>query len=168
MHTIPFESTPSNFRDLLDIEPIGPHDQDCLDEIRAVLARHEKLDRFGLCLLHSHFDMASDEILLEESDSDGRCMTIRPAKVADIVPEDVVFTNWSLADGSALQAVQACTKKQHIAGNNVRTLQACNKKTHVGNHGYLQAIQACTKKQHVAGGGLLALQACTKKQHVTA
>ena len=47
-------------------------DLDCLEEIRGVLSRHEKLARFALHLAHRHFELAPDEILIERPDPDGR------------------------------------------------------------------------------------------------
>ncbi|MDT0449491.1 hypothetical protein RM609_10460 [Streptomyces sp. DSM 40473] len=38
----------------------------------AVLEKHGNLDRFGLCLLHDHFPVASDEVLVETHDADAR------------------------------------------------------------------------------------------------
>jgi len=50
----------SNLRNIDDVQPVNDGDTDCLVEIREVLRRHGKLDRFGVALLHSHFDLAND------------------------------------------------------------------------------------------------------------
>jgi hypothetical protein len=44
----------------------------CLDEIRAVLARNGKLDRFAVHLAHQHFAVGPDEILVEYPDPESR------------------------------------------------------------------------------------------------
>jgi hypothetical protein len=108
------------------VPTVSSEDADCLDEMRDVLARHNRLNRFGVVLLHSHFPVADDEILLEETDSATRTSTIRPVKRAELDPGDVINTTWSL-DGFA--ALQVCTKKQHMAE-------------------YMNALQVCTKKEH--------------------
>jgi hypothetical protein len=108
------------------VPTVSGEDADCLDEMRDVLARHNRLNRFGIVLLHSHFPVANDEILLEETDTATRTSTIRPVKRAELDPDDVINTTWSL-DG--FTALQACTKKQHMAE-------------------YMNALQACTKKKH--------------------
>jgi hypothetical protein len=166
METQALNVSHAGFEDILQIDPLGDHDHLCLKEIREVLQRHQRLERFGICLLHSHFPVGPDEILLEETDAASRCATIRPAKIAEIDPEDIIETMWSLGDSRALQA---CTKKTHVADDaGLSALQACTKKQHVASDAGLSALQACTKKEHVADdAGLRALQACTKKQHLT-
>jgi hypothetical protein len=44
----------------------------CLDEIRAVLARHGKLDRLAVHLAHQRFAVGPDEILVEYPDPESR------------------------------------------------------------------------------------------------
>jgi hypothetical protein len=171
METIATTQRP--YADINVIEPVSSHDEECIAELRAVLKRHGRLHRFGISLLHTHFDMTDDEILLETCDDERRTLTIRPVKKSELDDADLIFTNWSLGQEDALQAcskkdhvtaLQACSKKDHATAlqacskkDHVTALQACSKKDHV------TALQACTKKDHVT-----ALQACTKKDHVTA
>ena len=65
---------------IADLTPINDGDADCLSEIRQVLAKHSKLERFGVSLLHSHFDLADDEMLLETTDVEKREHYVRPVK----------------------------------------------------------------------------------------
>ena len=58
--------------DLPDVPPVDDGDLDCLAEIRDVLARHGKLNRFAVHLAHRHFALGPDEILIERPDPDGR------------------------------------------------------------------------------------------------
>ena len=67
---------------IADVVPIGDADAACLSEVRAVLEKHGALDRFGVALLHSHFELAEDEILLETTDLDGREQLVRPVSRA--------------------------------------------------------------------------------------
>ena len=57
-------------------------DAACLEDVRRVLAQHQRLDRFGIALLHSHFPLSDDEILLETTDLQKREHLVRPVKRA--------------------------------------------------------------------------------------
>ena len=89
----------SGFRRLPDIDDVAPlsdSDAACLSEIREVLDRHDALDRFGLTLLHEHFDLEHDEVLVEETDPETRTLTIRPQRESDIKADTLIQTNWRL------------------------------------------------------------------------
>jgi hypothetical protein len=73
-----------------DVEPIGDNDAACLEDIRLVLAKHGRLSRFGVTLLHSHFEMGDDEVLMETTDLDLREHRIRPMKVSDLEENGIV------------------------------------------------------------------------------
>lgn len=79
-----------------DVKPLGPQDRACLEAIREVLAQFECLDRFGLTLLHKHFEMASNEILVEEVDEKNRTLVTKPMSVmtmsADL--DSGIMTQW--------------------------------------------------------------------------
>jgi len=100
--------TPTQWAPLEDIDDVQPiHDGDyaCLAEIRDILTKHGKRDRFGVALLHSHFEMASDEVLMEYSNKKDRILTIKPGK-----PEagrKIVETIWALRDGDNAQMLHA-------------------------------------------------------------
>lgn len=65
---------------IADMRPIDDDDASCLQEIHRVLAKHNCLERFGVALLHSHFDIEEDEILLETTDVEKREHWVRPVK----------------------------------------------------------------------------------------
>jgi len=65
---------------IADVEPIGDADADCLDEIRSVLVKHNSLSRFGVTLLHSHFSLEDDEMMMETTDLEKREHYVRPMK----------------------------------------------------------------------------------------
>ena len=90
----------SNLKDIDDVEPINDRDTDCLAEIRGVLKKHGKLERFGVALLHSHFDLANDEIMLESSDEKNRTLMIKPIKESE-AGDNNVGTIWMLQEGDA-------------------------------------------------------------------
>ena len=70
----------SKLKDISEVRPVDATDEPCLNDIRAVLDKHGCLDRFGVALLHSHFDIADDEILLETTDEEKREHWVRPVK----------------------------------------------------------------------------------------
>lgn len=72
----------STLSNINDIRPIDEKDTPCLEEIRQVLMKHNCLDRFGISLLHSHFDLADDEMLLETTDLEKREHWVRPVKTS--------------------------------------------------------------------------------------
>lgn len=70
----------SDLKHIADVRPIDDSDGDCLEEIRQVLARHGALSRFGVTLLHNHFEVAHDELMMETTDVDRREHFVRPVK----------------------------------------------------------------------------------------
>jgi len=90
----------SKLKNIDDVEPIGDGDAACLAEVRDVLKKHGALLRFGVALLHSHFDLADDEIMLESSDDESRSLLTRPVRQAD-AGDRSVGTIWMLREGNA-------------------------------------------------------------------
>src|SRR5439155_5370351 len=70
----------SALKHINDVRPIDQSDAECLEEIRRVLEKHNSLRRFGVSLLHSHFDLADDELMLETTDVEKREHWVRPVK----------------------------------------------------------------------------------------
>jgi hypothetical protein len=105
-------------QELQNVEPLNDNDSECLQELRKVLLKHGKLDRFALHLVHKHFDLNDDEILCEYTDSDNRVLTMIPKKKSDIPGH--VETTWMLNEtGTVLGAcISACywvaNASQHV------------------------------------------------------
>jgi hypothetical protein len=87
--------------DITDVRPVDETDQACLAEIRDVLTRHAAIARFGVTLLHDHFPLGDDEILLEVADPDTRTLTIRPGAATDGDGETFVATNFQFDPDAA-------------------------------------------------------------------
>jgi len=60
------------------VRPIDDSDSAVLEEIRGVLEKHGCLDRFGIALLHRHFEVSPDEMMLETTDESEREHWVRP------------------------------------------------------------------------------------------
>jgi hypothetical protein len=91
MGTVVLESMQwADLQHIADVTPINESDSDCLEEIRLVLIKHKALDRFGVALLHNHFEVAEDEMMLETTDAERREHLVRPVKRS--FPEENGFT----------------------------------------------------------------------------
>jgi hypothetical protein len=82
-----------------DIDRLSEQDRECFRDLRDVLAKHNALNRFGINLIHKHFEVKDDECLVEIIDAETRTLTVRPAKKSMI--GDAVETQWRLAEGDA-------------------------------------------------------------------
>lgn len=82
----------SRLQDIDDTPPLDSSDMACMDEIRAVLARHGKLDRFALHLAHAHFQLADGEVLIEQTNPASRSQHTIVGKIEDV--PDAVPTTW--------------------------------------------------------------------------
>ncbi|WP_150049202.1 hypothetical protein [Methylomonas rhizoryzae] len=101
----PMQWAPINY--LQDVEPLNDQDSECLAEIREVLKKHGKLDRFALYLVHKHFDLSEDEILCEYTDPESRTLTMIPKNKMEIPGH--VETTWMLNEIGPLTAcIYAC------------------------------------------------------------
>ena len=77
-------------------------DKPLMDELVSVLRKHNALDRFGLTLLHQHFDIADDEVLLETTDIANREQLIRPVKKSSLEGINYTETSWRLDSGTPM------------------------------------------------------------------
>jgi fructose-1,6-bisphosphatase/sedoheptulose 1,7-bisphosphatase-like protein len=89
-------------RDMNDIDrQLSDQDASCFAELRNVLKRHGLLDRFGIMLLHKHFELTEGECLLETMDVEARTLTVRPVPNGDVA--GAVQTQWRLSSADPLQ-----------------------------------------------------------------
>jgi hypothetical protein len=83
MSTLVLESMQwSDLDHIADVKPIDDSDAECLEEVRLVLQKHDALRRFGIALLHNHFELADDEMMLEMTDAERREHVVRPVKTS--------------------------------------------------------------------------------------
>jgi hypothetical protein len=96
----------NTLNDVSGVQPISEEDKTCLAEVRDVLKKFGKLDRFGITLLHKHFDLLDDEILVESVDEENRTQVIKPMKRSDVdkMEGEILETMWSLEDNQVLMA----------------------------------------------------------------
>ena len=98
----------SAFADVDQVKQISDDDAACLRDVRDVLAKHGALDRFGVSLLHSHFGMSDDEMLMETTDEVTRVQTIRPISLSDgynVPGQTMMITQLKLCEGETIATV---------------------------------------------------------------
>lgn len=95
-----WEATP----DISDVDEFSEADVQCFREVRDVLKKHGALDRFGMTLIHKHFEIGPDEVLMEFTDCATRTHTIRPVSLEEVDQSDVSVTHWKLTDGEPVVA----------------------------------------------------------------
>ncbi|WP_414166706.1 hypothetical protein ACMATS_02555 [Streptoverticillium reticulum] len=97
-----------------EAEGLGPQDERFVRDLVAVLEKHGNLDRFGLCLLHDHFPVASDEVLVETHDVAARTLRVSVEKAT--TTEHTRPSQWRFVRngdqkvaGHAYQVILQCT-----------------------------------------------------------
>ncbi len=98
--------------DISEAQPLNKNDKPLVDEIVSVLKKHNALDRFGLTLLHQHFTVAEDEVLVESVDTEARLQSIRPLKKIELGELNYTETSWRLDSGEPMMAC-VCVKTQN-------------------------------------------------------
>ena len=90
--------------DIHDAEKRVASDAAMFSEVAAVLRRQGLQDKYGLTLLHKHFDLHDDEQLVEFTDVQNRVLTLKPMRIGEIPRENLTETNWCLNDNSVVSA----------------------------------------------------------------
>lgn len=95
--------------DISAVAEFNALDTACLTELREVIRRHGLTQKFGIALLHRHFELADDEVLLETCDVEGRSLLTRPVRRSEIQAGQNVTTLWKfVADGEAVDSEREC------------------------------------------------------------
>lgn len=96
------------FTPLEEIPPLTADDITCFSEIKEVLSKHGKLERFGITLLHKHFNFDKNEVLLETTNKENRSMVLEP-KIIDSSDINTIDTQWYLGGSIPLSLVKCRT-----------------------------------------------------------
>ena len=99
--------------DLRDVPALDRHDLACMAELREVLMRHGRLERFALHLVHKHFELAADEVLVEYSDPQAREQVLRVERRAAAALHGATPTTWTLATPEPLVACVCAYRADH-------------------------------------------------------
>ena len=104
---------PAEYNALPDFDSIVPKnedDEECLREVRDVLERHGKLNRFGIVLLHKHFDLKPGEVLIESTNEKERTHAVKVVNNEDVPPCGGVETAWILKEGNpVMRCYSSCS-----------------------------------------------------------
>lgn len=100
----PFQGLP----DINVVEPFSDKDQPLINDVFEVLKKHQAVDRFGLTLLHNHFDVKNGETLLETCDTKNRRLMLQPYKAGDLPKGDFMQTTWRFDDVANFYCLQIC------------------------------------------------------------
>jgi hypothetical protein len=85
-----------------DVVPLSDADAPLFAELYQVLSRHGALKRFGITLLHQHFEISGDEVMLERTDVKQRKQVISPVKITELQNRQVIETSWRLDSGAPM------------------------------------------------------------------
>jgi hypothetical protein len=103
------QSRPENHFPMLESSAsLNPDDLECFGEIREVLRRYGKLDRFGIALMHKHFDLNDGESLVETTNIEQRSMLLEPV-IIDSSDINTIDTQWYLGNAVPLSVVKCRT-----------------------------------------------------------
>lgn len=80
-----------------------------ISELRSVLEKHGKLERFGVAVLHEHFELKEGEILLEKTDHLKRESVSKPELIEDPRSKGFIPTIIELKDGKVMQWCSPCS-----------------------------------------------------------
>lgn len=99
--------------DISEVKAFDNEDYACFRDLRDVLKKHNALERFGITLIHRHFDIADDEMLVEFTDIEKRELLIKPVKKIKASKMDSMVTNWKLYEGDQIATVICTCARTH-------------------------------------------------------
>ena len=112
-------------RDIHEVEPISDKDSEVLRQLREVLLKNNAIDRFGVTLIHKHFDLQENEQLVEFTDIENRRLTIEP--VSEGAGINTIETSWKFSkEVGGMQPLTICVFRCFYDSNSTPQ--------HVGKH----------------------------------
>jgi len=108
----------TSLEDIDNIEPLNGTDEPCLKELYEILKKYGKQHRLGVALLHKHFELRDDEIMLETSDHQKRELVSAPVSLG-AAGSGNVGTIFALRGGDCVDTMAHCHQycKRGILGN---------------------------------------------------
>ena len=92
--------------DITEVSTIDASDFACLNEIKAVLLKHQKAEKFGVNLLHKPFEIEKNEMLVETIHLADRTLITRPVIATETQKKNLVQTVWCFSSDESL--AKAC------------------------------------------------------------
>lgn len=109
----------SSLEDIDSVAPLSESDSPMLSEVREVLKKHGALDRFGLCLLHSHFPMGESEYLFEETNEDERTQRITVSQSSE-PDENTIQTMWRFSEDETVNITVCVQRCKYFLGHSLK------------------------------------------------
>lgn len=107
------ENPYSNLQDINEVKPFDPQaDAALMHDIYRVLQKHNAVDRFGVNLLHDHFEVEDGEWMVETHDEQSRTLTIKPYRNEKLQEPNSILqeTNWRFDEKGKVVVMQVCVK----------------------------------------------------------
>jgi len=104
--TAPHQTLSWDYPHISSARPLGPGHSDLVVESRDVLDRHGAFYRFDISLLHTHFPLRPDEVILEDTDVNSRIQTMQPVSISELDNVPLTETSRTLETG---QPMMRCT-----------------------------------------------------------
>lgn len=101
----------TGLKDISEVQPYCPtKDKALFSKLREVLREYKADDRFGITLLHDHFEVSNGEWMVETHDEETRTLTIKPYRSEDLseAKVDLQETNWRFNKTGEVVAMQFC------------------------------------------------------------
>tara|TARA_R110000850_G_scaffold277120_1_gene423041 strand:- start:20442 stop:20819 length:378 start_codon:yes stop_codon:yes gene_type:complete len=92
----------NRLKDINAVQRLSSNDTACISEIKSVLKKYQNQNKFGITLLHKHFDISEDEIMVESIDVENRVLTTRPVKLKEAQKTSLVQTVWCFSNDPIL------------------------------------------------------------------
>ena len=89
----------NDLENIIDVHELTNKDEQCLNDLQAVIEKYGLTNKFGVSLLHKHFDIADDEVLLERNNPKERTLTSSPIKIEEAEKPEYMTTMWRFDDG---------------------------------------------------------------------
>lgn len=106
MHAVQMNAFPH----INQVEGLCKTDDECMAEVQAVLAKYGKTAKFGITLLHKHFEVSNSEVLVEHCDEVNRVLTCKPISVAELPSAQLIQTAWRFTEAGERISVRDCVK----------------------------------------------------------
>ena len=91
---------------------IDETDEKCLEEVRSVLERYGRISKFGMALLHKHFEVHEGEVLVEYPDSKNRTLLTQAFTEEQTKSMNLMPTIWRF-DGGTGYGCSYCNRNHH-------------------------------------------------------
>lgn len=89
----------NDLSNLMDVHELSEKDDTCLKELQEVIEKYGLTSKFGVALLHKHFEIEKDEVLLETNNPIERTLQASPIKMSEVQNDDYATTLWRFDNG---------------------------------------------------------------------